>query len=1001
MKRYLSTVLLLTVAAAVYAQQPAQPTPPPQPDYSVVPDSLLFDKPAEQLDEIVVIGYGSMHKSDLTGSVASVRVDEGQADRSTSIDQLIQGRAAGVQAIHNGGSPDGGVTIRIRGTASFNGSSEPLYVVDGVLLNTSGGSETLLSRGADNGGSDEATNGLLGLNPSDIKSIEILKDASATAIYGAQGANGVVLITTKTGSGKRPNIRFASGVDISTPYKHIDVLSFDEYVEYLEYMGANSFLRQIYEDPATHTGLKVKPVDWQDEVLRTAVSQRYIFSISGKPKSLAYAFSLTYNNKQGIIEHTGVQQYIVRLNLDKRLSPGLKIGTKFNAAHVLSDMTQSTGGGRMTSATSLVRSMLSYRPYFSATEEDHNLEDDDEELKSSPYRWLDKNHFRSDRKDYRITPNIYALADINSWLQFKSSLGADYRNSERRKFKSSGINTTSIGSNGAIGTYEYFNWNWDNLLMLNRKWRGRTLSGTLGSTAYSGSTTAQTIEGWNIDQFKGGIESVNTAPNRRLSYTEVKNTTLSFFARGVYNYKNRYVLTATYRMDGSSKFRGSNKWASFPSFAFAWRIAEEPWFHSSFVSSAKLRAGWGRVGNQSIAEYQTANTYVTSTISAHNPGNPSETSVTVTPSNFSNPKLKWETSEQYNAGLDLGLWHGRFTVTADAYIKNTFDLLQTKEVPASSGVTSYYVNEGTIQNRGLEFTLDAVPLKTAHFEWSVGGNISFNRNKIIRISETADRKSVWITTEKSREVVCFEGTQVGNSAYSAQTANIFMEGYPMGLFYGYKIKRIVPEGEVGTPVSNGGTPRGPGSLDFYDLNGNGYIDEGDRTIIGNPNPDFIFGFNTSLRYRGLTLSLAFSGSWGNDIFNFNSAMETASSITKHNIVRGAFYDAWRPDNQDAKYPDPKMMENSDFKKFTSLYIEDGSYLRLSNASLSWAVPLKKRNIIRGLTLSASVNNAWVLTKYSGWDPEVNTYGTNVRKMGIDGGSYPSSRTWSFDVKFSF
>ena len=968
--------------------------------FGQIPDSILFAERLDSLEEVVVVGYGMVRKSDLTGAVTSIRVDEDEASRATSLDRLIQGRAAGVQIVSNGGGPDGGISVRVRGMSSFNGSSEPLYVVDGVILNTSQGGETLLSRGADNGSSDESFNGLLGLNPSDIQSVEILKDASATAIYGALGANGVVLITTKMGRRERPTIRFTAGVDVSMPSKRIDVLSFDEYVQYLEDTNSKAYLNEIYEDPETRSGLKVRPLDWQQECMRTAVSQRYNFTIYGKPKDLTYAFSLSFNDRQGVIKHTGIRQYTARLNLEWAVTPRFKVGSRTNLAHIHSDMTQSTGGGRMSSATSLSRAMISYRPYFADYDAEDSYDDDDEDLKSSPYRWMDKNHFSNDRKDYRITPSLYAEAQLTNWLTFKSSAGVDYRNSERRKFKSSAINTTSSGSAGALGTYEYLNWNWDNMLMFNKRWKGHSLSGTAGTTFFGRFVSTQTVEGWNIDQFKGGLDCINYAPNRRQSYTEVKSNTLSFLARAIYNYKDRYVLTATFRADGSSKFLGKNKWGFFPSFAFAWRISQEPWFRSSWISSMKLRAGWGRVGDQSIAEYQTANTYTISAISAHDPGNMSETSVTVTPANFANPDLRWETTEQVNGGVDLSLWNGRLSVAADGYMKTTFDLLQAKEVPASSGMTSYYVNEGTIRNSGFELTVEAVPVKTANFEWTVGGNITLNRNKIVSISETADRKSIWVSTEKQKEVVYFEGAQVGNSAYCAQTANIFMEGYEMGLFYGYKIKRIVPDGETGTPVSNGGTPRGPGSLDYYDLNGNGYIDEGDRTIIGNPNPKLIYGFNTSLKYKNLSLSVVFSGSYGNDIFNFNSSVETASNVTKHNIIRAAYYDAWRPDNPNARYPALDKMENSDFKKFTSLYIEDGSYLRLSDVSLSYLIPVKKKGL-RSVTLTASVANAYVFTKYSGWDPDVNTYGTNVKKMGIDGGSYPSCRTFSFDVRLSF
>ena len=971
-----------------------------------VPDSTvlaeIYAERQDTLEETVVVGYGAMRKSDLTGAVTSIRVEDDEAARSTSLDQLMQGKAAGVQIVRNGGAPDGGISVRIRGLSSFNGSSEPLYVVDGVLLNTSQGGETLLSRGADNGSSDEAMNGLLGLSPSDIQSIEVLKDASATAIYGALGANGVVLITTKTGRKERPTIRFTAGVDVSMPSKRIDVLSFDEYVQYLEDTGSTGYLNEIYEDPANHAGLKVRPVDWQKEAMRTAVSQRYNFAIYGKPKNLSYAFSLSFNDMRGVIKQTGVRQYIGRLNLDWTLHPKVKIGTRFNMAHIHSDMTQSTGGGRMSSATSLARSMLSYRPYFADYDLDDSqiYDDGDEDVKSSPYRWLDKTHFSNDRKDYRITPNLYVEAKLANWVTFKSSAGLDYRNSERRKFKSSAINTTSTGSSGAIGTYEYFNWNWDNMFMMNGKWKGHSLSGTVGTTLYSRFVGTQTIEGWNIDQFKGGLDCINYAPNRRESYTEAKSTTLSFLARGIYNYKDRYVLTATFRADGSSKFIGKNRWGFFPSFAFAWRISQEPWFHSSWISSMKLRAGWGRVGDQSIADYQTTSTYTISAISAHDPGNISETSVTVTPSNLANPHLRWETTEQVNGGVDLSLWNGRLSITADGYMKTTFDLLQSKEIPASSGMTSYYVNEGKIRNSGFELTVEAVPVKTADLEWVIGGNLTLNRNKIVSVSKTADRKSIWISTTEQREVVCFEGAQIGNSAYCAQTANIFMEGYEMGLFYGYKVKRIVPEGETGTPISNGGLPREPGSLDYYDLNGNGYIDEGDRTIIGNPNPKLIYGFNTSLRYKGLTFSMAFSGSHGNDLFNFNSSVETATNITRHNVLRSAYYDAWSPENPGAAYPAINRIENSDFKKFSSMYVEDGSYLRISNISLSYLISLRKK-AIRNITLTGSVANAYVFTKYTGWDPDVNTYGTNVKKMGIDGGSYPSCRTFSFDIRLTF
>ncbi|MBR1869376.1 MAG: SusC/RagA family TonB-linked outer membrane protein, partial [Bacteroidales bacterium] len=609
---------------------------------------IVLQEDAEELEEVVVVGYGSMRKSDLTGSVSSVKIDESKAARSATIDQLLQGHAAGVQVLNNSASPDGGVSIRIRGLSSFNGSSEPLYVVDGIIINGDSSSASLLSAGADNSDSGEEINGLMGLNPQDIASMEILKDASATAIYGALGANGVVLITTKSATKDRPSVRFNAGVDYRTPAKKADILSFDEFCNFIgdkfdRNIGSNikTYAGNIFNDPSGRTGIKVFGIDWQDKIMRNAFGQRYHLSISGRPKSFSYAFSLGYSDNQGIVKSTGVKQYTIRLNLDKTLSNRLKIGTRTNVAFVNSTMTQSTGGGRMTSATSAIRSMLSFRPYTTVDTEADNYDEEDDDLRSSPELWINPHHFSNSRKEYRITPSVYATYTIVKGLTFDSKLGGDYRNTEQQKFKSSRINTTTEGSNGATSTVERFTWNWDNMLTYKKKIKGHNINATIGSSSRDNLSTSQTVQGWNIEQYRSGIGSINAAPNSSLSYTESESQTLSFFARGVYSYRDRYVLTATYRADGSSKFQGSNKWAFFPSFAFAWRLSQEPWFKVPKVSSAKLRLGWGRVGNQSISNYQTMSTYGNARLPDHAKDNPAESLVAVYPNNLSNPDLKW------------------------------------------------------------------------------------------------------------------------------------------------------------------------------------------------------------------------------------------------------------------------------------------------------------------------------------------------------------------------
>lgn len=961
---------------------------------------MVMQDDAEELEEVVVVGYGSMRKSDLTGSVASVKINEDDAAQSTSLDELLQGRAAGVQVINSSAQPDAGVSIRVRGLASFNGSTEPLYVVDGVIINANT-SETLFTQGMDNSSSDQAMNGLMGINPQDIASMEILKDASATAIYGAQGANGVVLITTKTATRDRPSVAFTAGVDVSTRYKRLDVLTFDEWVDYYEDLGGD--LTNIFEDPISRSGLKVQPVDWQDYCCQTAVNQRYYFSISGRPKSISYMFSMGYNQKEGVVKGSKVNQYTMRLNLDKSISKRLSIGTKTSLAYVNSLMAQGADGARMNAASSMLRSMIITRPYMRLDNEDDDDEyeevDETGSFRSAPDKWLSE--YKNSREEFRITPNLYLHYKITPWLTYKITAGGDYRSYELIKWKSARINTTAEGNIGASGNYEVSNYNIDNMLDFNKKFRsGHRLSGTIGITASERNSRSQNVEGWGITQHVPQAGSINSAPNTLFRYSESRSSLLSALIRAVYNYKDRYVLTATYRLDGSSRFQGANKWAAFPSFAFAWRLNQEPWFNVPVVSMAKFRIGWGRVGSQAVSNYQTLSNYANGFYADNTPGNDAEKVVTLHPSNLANPGLKWETSEQLNGGIDLGLWKGRFSLSVDAYRKVTFDLLQSKKIPLSSGFASIWVNEGTIENKGLEFTLDITPVKTKNFEWGINGNISFNRNKIIAIGTDAEKRDIYLTPDHHEEVEFFYGDKLGSSAPN-YPGNIFIVGQPMGLFYGLKTDGIVQEGQTGVQLGEAGVPRTEGWINFVDLNGNGYIDDDDRTIIGNPNPDFTYGFSTSFSYKRWTLSASFSGSYGNDVINVSNLLDKFPLYSTRNIFRDGYFDAWSPENPDGNYPGLKCTNLNDMYIPMDRTIEDASYLRISKVTLSYVVPMPKKSFVKGLTVSASAGNPYVWTKYSGWDPEVNSFGSNVKKMGVDIGSYPSARTFSFDLKFRF
>ena len=964
--------------------------------------NFVLEEDSELLEEVVVVGYGAMRRSDLTGSVTSVKINDDDAGKAQSLDELLKGRAAGVTVLSSSASPDASVSVRVRGITSLNGTNEPLYVVDGVIMSSPSNPE-MFTQGNSNSGSDEDVNAMMGINPQDIASMEILKDASATAIYGSAGANGVVLITTKSATRDRPTIRFSAGVDLSQAYKHLDMLSFDEYVSFVSDMGGA--LSKFYENPTDRTGLKVQPINWQDYMMRNALSQRYYLSVSGRPKTLSYNFSVGYNKKDGIVRQTGAEQYTMRLNVTKTLFKKLTIGTKTNLAYINSSMTQGMSTTRLDAASSMMRSMLVSRPYM-ALDPDAELEeesgDDYDEFRSTPARWL--SDFNSLRKEYRITPHVFAEWKIFKWLEFKSAFGADYRLRERTKWKGQTVNNGAEGSISAITSQDTYSWNWDNTLEFNKKIHKHRINATIGMATSKQMNRTDVVEGWHIPQYKAQHHNINSAVNTRQAYTEFAIASNSYFARAMYNYADRYLLTATCRVDGSSKFSKQNRYSVFPSFAFAWRLSEEKWFKVDWISMAKFRVGWGQVGNSGVSAYQIYSTYSTRYYPDHTYGNDAEYVIGLVPDNIANPYLKWETTRQWNAGLDLGLWDGRLTLTLDLYDKFTYDLLQKKTVSTSSGFSSIWVNDGSIRNRGLEISMEATPISVGDFEWNIAGNISFNRNSIVSLGSTGDGGEVYLSPDNKQNCQYYYGSKVGNGNFLNSVVNIFIEGQPIGLFYGYKTDGIVQENEVGIPTTSSGTASAPGSINYCDLNGNGYLDDADKTIVGNPNPDFTYGFSTSFTWKGLSLSASFDGSYGNDMVNANLIQETKTTISTSsysNIRREAYLDAWTPENPSNYWPKLKGMSQDELKLMTDRWVEDASYLRISNVSLSYRLPIPKNKVVRDMTLGVSGRNLYVFTKYSGWDPEVSSFGNSMQRIGVDIGSYPTARTYCFDLKFTF
>lgn len=952
---------------------------------------VVLETDDAQIEEVVVVGYGTLRKSDVTGAVSSVKIDRQEAAQVASFDKLLQGHAAGVQVTTGNAAPGGAVSVKIRGTSSFNGTGEPLYVVDGIILNPS--SQDVKNPLGSTG--QEAQNALASISPQDIASMEILKDASATAIYGSMGANGVVLITTKQGTSDSPRIEFSTMVDISTPRKRIDVLDLDGFLAYADAVGADLGLEE---------GEVLEARDWQDYTMRSAASINSRVSVSGRSDKSNYYFAGGYLHNNGIIRNTNVRQYDFRANFDHRIADFIKVGTKSTVSSRRNLMTQGTEPGgtqNATRATSMIRQMLGSKPYVSTSTEDLGDEDD---YKGTDL-WL--NNYEDNSDEFRLNGSLYADIRLTGWLSFKTTFGVDYRNKNRTRFYGQYLDN---GLNGRAGFSELvaFRYNVDNMLNITKSFAGgHRLDAVAGISVNSAENHNSTIDARDFPDYpllEFRADAIHTAKTQTPGYSEDASSLMSYIARAVYSYKDRYVLTATFRADGSSKFARENRFSCFPSFSAAWRVSEERFMKGArWLSSLKLRAGWGQVGNQGLSPYQTLTTY-----SPMNTADPSsdyalapdgQFVIGIKPSIMSNRALKWETTEQYNVGMDVGLFDNRLSMTLDLYHKNTKDLLQRISIPPSTGFQTMWINRGSIENRGVELTVDAYPVEHRDFTWNINANISFNRNKIGSVGLPASAHGNIYASG-------FEGEEISNTSdYFKMPANIFIEGRPAGLFYGFRTNGLVTQEAIdeGLVPTYRGQAMQPGDVWYVDTDGSGNVDDMDKEIIGDPNPKFTFGFGTSWRWKGLSLSLMFDGVYGNQIANGNLLPETNTSPTGnnlHNVRSEAFYDAWSEQNPTGRYPRLNRTAGQT-KDFTDRILEDGSYMRLQSATLSYQFNFPRKSAVKNISLSFTVRNAFVWSSYSGWDPEVSSFTNNALKVGVDWSSYPPSRAYVAGISMTF
>ncbi len=936
------------------------------------------------LDEVVVLGYGTTTRKDVTGAVSKVNVKDMQKAPVSNFEEALAGRVAGVQSTSGDGQPGSDLNIVIRGNNSVTQSNAPLYVVDGFPLETSLGNV---------------------LNPEEIESMEILKDASATAIYGARGANGVILITTKKGKVGRPVVTYNLNMGVQRAIKRQEMLSPYEFVRY-----------QLEVDPTLYSSMYLgtektlddyrseKGINWQDEVLRNAFVMNHNLAVRGGSESTRYSISGSVAHQDGVISNSGFRKYQGRLNLEQTLSRKVKVGLNLNYTYTKKFGTIAAEQNSSPTA-SIMYSMWGYRPVGSLWQE--NLLDDlyDDSLDPS--------------RDYRINPvmavenehnPMYTSTFIsNAFFQWKildnlvlritggySKIGQKreiFNNSKSRL----GHPRTNEKVNGSITHYERTNFlNENTLTYIFKLKKGHNLKLLGGFTLQDNRYAVDGFTSINVPNEELGIAGLDEGTVTKSPVSRTDNSLMSFLARADYNYKSRYMLTVSYRADGSSKFPKKNRWASFPSAAVAWGFGQEPFMRNlTWWNSGKLRFGVGSTGNNRVSDYASLTSLVISPTSGYSVNNSPHKGVI--PGSLGNADLKWETTVQYNVGLDLGFLDDRVNFTADWYYKRTKDLLLNATLAPSMGFLNAYRNIGSVSNSGLELTLNTVNIKNRDFQWDSSFNISFNRNKVISLNEDEPSLATRVTWGNF------------NNAYPY----IAIPGQPIAMFYGYLFDGIYQYSDfdkVGNDyvlkagVPNNGNDRAnikPGDIRYRDINGDGQVDSYDLTIIGNPNPKFIGGFTNNFRYRDFDLSVFLQFSYGGQIQNANRIEFEGGDPTARTSLNmfASVKDRWTPENP----------SNTLFRvggqgptAYSDRTIEDGSYLRLKTVTLGYTLPaaITRRVGINSLRFYASAQNLLTWTKYSGLDPEVSTYDTALTPS-FDWSSYPRSRTMTLGLEISF
>ena len=928
--------------------------------------SIMMIEDSKTIDEVVVIGYGSVKKSNLTGAVSSVKTTEIQQTPMTSIDQGLVGRASGVQVTQTSGMPGAVASIRVRGSSSLQGGNEPLYVIDGfpVYSGTGFGST----------GGNTQISGLSTVNPSDIESIEILKDASATAIYGARAANGVVLITTKSGKKGRDIITFESSFGVQNVAKTIDVMNAQEYAALVNEAYTNDGLDAPYN--TTQLGEIAKlgnGTNWQDEIFRPAMIQSYQLTFSGGDNKTTYAISGGYFDQKGVIINSDFKRYSLRLNLDRQIFNTLKVGTHMSGTHTISRTSATDVGGR----DGVVNGALKMNPIQSvyANEEtgEYTPTNDPGLLIPNPVATAKEEIYNN--ATTRVLGDVYAEWEFLKDLKLKVSLGMDIMYLKQNKYTPSNIYQSLGIASAKVGVNRSINWLNENILTWNKTFKDIHSLNILGGF---------TIQRNNVESVTGassnfvndvmkynnlGAGSIYDKPESSATQWSL----MSYLARINYSLYDRYLFSVNGREDGSSRFGGNNKYGFFPSGSVAWRISEEGFMEpvKAVINNLKLRTSYGFTGNTEIGVYESLATLGSNSWTIGN-----QLVSGFYPNRIPNPDLKWEKTGQFDIGFDLGLFNNRLRLTADYYYKKTTDLLYNVAIPSASGYDSMLKNIGSVQNKGYELSIESDNLSGA-FSWTTAFNISFNRNKVLELGGETYK-------------------DVGTYDDHLKTSDIrrLIVGQPIGVFYGYRFDGIFQNEAECAQQTSSPSPIGVGLRRYKDLNGDGKIDAtNDREILGDANPKFFGGMTNTFAYKGFELNVFLQYSYGNKIFNYN-AMELESPTGGQNVYQD-LVNRWTPTNPSNEYQKATTNRNN---IVSDRFIEDGSFLKLKTVSLSYSFPKLNWKHIGGLRLYVTGQNLLTWTKYRGYDPEVSYRGASTLEAGEDFGGYPQARTFMFGIK---